>query len=58
MIVPIRRAAKVINSKIGIGEDSKMHPNMSYTYMERIVPVVSSRRIFPAVLFVILITHF
>ena len=58
MIVPIRRAVKVKYSKIGIDEGSKMHPNMSYTYIDRIIPAVSSRRILPAVFFVILITHF
>ena len=56
MIVPIKRAEKVITLKIGAEEGSKMHPNMSPIYMERIAPAASRRRILPAVLFFISIT--
>ena len=56
MIVPIKRAEKVITLKIGAEEGSKMHPNMSPKYMERIIITTSRRRILPAVLFFILVT--
>jgi hypothetical protein len=56
VIVPIRRAVKVSTLKIDAEEGSRMHPNMSPMYMERIAPTASSRRILPAVLLFISIT--
>ena len=56
VIVPIRRAAKVNTLKIVAEEGSKMHPNMSPMYMEKIAPTASSRRILPAILLFISIT--
>ena len=56
VIVPIRRAVKVSTLKIDAEEGSRMHPNMSPMYMERIAPTASSSRILPAVLLFISIT--
>ena len=56
VIVPIRRAVKVNTLKIDAEEGSRMHPNMSPMYMEKIAPTASSRRILPAILLFISIT--
>jgi hypothetical protein len=55
LIVPARKAEKIVNSTARIGSSSKIHLNMSEMYIERIASTVAIARILSIVLLPIIL---